>query len=84
MSKRPAREGLEGQYRLVSPDHSIKYLHVVAHATRDQDGLLEYIAAVQDLTERRTSEEALAKARSELAKVARVTSLGVLTASIAH
>jgi signal transduction histidine kinase len=30
------------------------------------------------------SEEALAKARSELAKVARVTSLGVLTASIAH
>jgi C4-dicarboxylate-specific signal transduction histidine kinase len=30
------------------------------------------------------SEEALEKARSELAKVARVTSLGVLTASIAH
>jgi C4-dicarboxylate-specific signal transduction histidine kinase len=30
------------------------------------------------------SEEALAKARSELAKVVRVTSLGVLTASIAH
>jgi signal transduction histidine kinase len=30
------------------------------------------------------SDEALAKARSELAKVGRVTSLGVLTASIAH
>ncbi len=81
---REGRDNFEGQYRLVMPDHSIKYLHVVAHATRDQDGRLEYIAAVQDLTERRTSEEALAKARSELAKVARVTSLGVLTASIAH
>jgi len=66
------------------PDRSITYLHAVAHATRDQDGQLEYIAAVQDVTGRRMSEEALATARSKLANVARVTSLGVLTASIAH
>jgi PAS domain S-box-containing protein len=38
----------------------------------------------EDITERKLSEEALAKARSELAEVARITSLGVLTASIAH
>jgi PAS domain S-box-containing protein len=74
----------EWQYRLMMPDRSIKYLHAVAHATRDHDGQLEYIAAVQDVTARRMSEEALAKARSALAKVARVTSLGSLTASIAH
>ncbi len=74
----------EWQYRLLMPDHSIKYLHAVAHSIRDRWGQLEYIAAVQDVTARRLSEEALAKARSELAKVARVTSLGVLTASIAH
>jgi signal transduction histidine kinase len=78
------RDDFERQYRLVMPDHSMKYLHAVAHATRNHDGQLEYIAAVQDQTARRTSEEALAKARSELAKVARVTSLGVLTAAIAH
>jgi PAS domain S-box-containing protein len=81
---RDGRDDFEQQYRLVMPDHSIRYLHAVAHATWDQDGQLEYIAAVQDLTARRRSEDALAKARSELAKVARVTSLGVLTASIAH
>jgi PAS domain S-box-containing protein len=82
-----ARDGIddfEWQYRLQMPDGSVKYLHAVAHATRDQDGQLEYIAAVQDVTARRLSEEALAKARSDLAKVTRVTSLGVLTASIAH
>jgi PAS domain S-box-containing protein len=82
-----ARHGMksfEWQYRLLMPDGSIKYLHAIAHATRDQEGQLEYIAAVQDVTARRLSEEALEKARSELAKVARVTSLGVLTASIAH
>ena len=81
-----ARAGhdFEWQYRLMMPDLSIKYLHAVAHAIRRQDGQLEYIAAVQDVTERRMSDEALARARSELAKVARDTSLGVLTASIAH
>ena len=76
--------GFEWQYRLMMPDHSIKYLHAVARVIRDQDGQLEYIAAVQDVTTSRTSEEALDRARSELAKVARATTLGVLTASIAH
>ena len=42
------------------------------------------MAISEDVTQRKLSEEALAKARSELAKVARITSLGVLTASIAH
>jgi signal transduction histidine kinase len=74
----------EWQYRLLMPDHSIKYLHAVAHAIQDEDGQLEYIAAVQDVTARRLSEEALDKARAQLTHVARVMSLGVLTASIAH
>jgi PAS domain S-box-containing protein len=70
--------------RLQMPDHSVKYVHLVAHGTRDQDGRLEYIGAVQDVTERRLAEEALNKARSDLAHVARITTLGALTASIAH
>jgi PAS domain S-box-containing protein len=74
----------EWQYRLLMPDLSIKYLHAVAHAIQDDDGQLEYIAAVQDVTARRLSEEALDKARAQLTHVARVMSLGVLTASIAH
>ena len=40
--------------------------------------------AVQDVTARRLAEEARDKARSELARVARVISLGTLAASIAH
>jgi PAS domain S-box-containing protein len=74
----------EWQYRLRMPDQSIKYLQAVARATRDRDGRLEYIAAIQDVTARRLSEEARDKARSELAHVARVMSLGTLAASIAH
>jgi C4-dicarboxylate-specific signal transduction histidine kinase len=74
----------EREFRLQMPDRSVKYVHTVAHGNRDQNGRLECIGAVQDVTERRLSEAALAKVRSELAHVARVTSLGALTASIAH
>ena len=74
----------EWQFRLLMPDNSIKYMHAVAHATRDQNGQLEYIASVQDVTARRLAEEARDKARAELAHVARVMTLGTLTASIAH
>ena len=77
-------DSFEWQYRLLMPDRSIKYMHAVAHAIRDHEGQVEYIAAVQDVTARRISEEALDKARAELAHVARVMSLGELTASITH
>ncbi len=81
---RNGSEDFEWQYRLLMPDQSIKYMHAVAQATRDPDGQLEYIAAVRDVTARRLADEALDRARSELAHVARVMSMGALTASIAH
>ena len=83
--ERSRREGSDVQLeiRLQMPDRTVKYVHVVAHRREDSEQL-EYIGAVQDVTRRRRSEEALANVRSELAHVARVTSLGALTASIAH
>jgi PAS domain S-box-containing protein len=83
---RARRDGndLEFEQRLQTSDNSMKYLHVVARAAPDQNGQLEYIGAVQDVTERRLSEHALEKVRSELAHVSRVSTLGALTASIAH
>jgi PAS domain S-box-containing protein len=72
------------EHRLLLPDGSVKHLHLIAHGTPDQNGHMEYIGAVQEITERRVSEEALSKIRSELAHMARVTGLGALTASIAH
>jgi signal transduction histidine kinase len=75
---------VEWQYRLLMPNGSIKFMQAVAHATQDRDGQLEFIAAVQDVTASRLSQEALDKARAELAHAARVMSFGALTASIAH
>jgi signal transduction histidine kinase len=80
---RRERSDIQLELRLQMPDRSVRHVHVVAHRGRDCTPL-EYIGAVQDVTQRRLSEEALAKQRSELSHVARVMSLGVLTASIAH
>jgi len=77
-------DDFEYEHRIVMPDGSVKYLHLIAHHARGNHRGPEYIGAVQDVTQRHMSEEALSKARSELAHVSRVMSLGALTASIAH
>ena len=46
--------------------------------------LTEFIGVAMDTTERKRSEEALKKTEAELDRVARVTTMGELTASIAH
>jgi PAS domain S-box-containing protein len=79
-----AGKDFEYEHRLQLPDNRVKYLHLMAHGTRTSAGQFEYIGAVQDVTERRLSEEVLSKLRSELAHMSRITSLGALTASIAH
>jgi PAS domain S-box-containing protein len=83
---RAARVGkdLDYEHRLLMPDGSVKYVHVVAHAVRSEAGQLEFIGAVVDVTATKQAEEKLHKAQTELAHVTRVTTLGELTASIAH
>jgi PAS domain S-box-containing protein len=75
---------LDYEHRLLMPDGSVKYVHVVAHAVRDQADQLEFVGAVVDITATKQAEEKLHTARMELAHVTRVATLGELTASIAH
>jgi PAS domain S-box-containing protein len=73
------------EHRLLLPDGSVRYLHVVAHALeKAESGDLEFVGAVMDVTERKRAEEALHRTQAELAHVSRVTTLGELIASIAH
>jgi C4-dicarboxylate-specific signal transduction histidine kinase len=57
---------------------------VLLGAATFNDGRDQGVAFVLDLTERRQSEEALRQAQAELARVTRLTTMGELTASIAH
>jgi PAS domain S-box-containing protein len=66
----------EHEYRLVMPDGSIKYVHVVAHASNDESGSIEFVGAVMDITERMRAEEALRRSESHLAEAQRLTHTG--------
>src|ERR1017187_3167877 len=79
------------EHRLLMPDGSVKYVHVVAHGERGESGELEFVGALMDVTavkeaegKIKLAEEALRQAQAELAHVNRVTTMGELTASLAH
>jgi PAS domain S-box-containing protein len=79
------------EHRLLMPDGSVKYVHVVAHGVRGDSGELEFVGALMDITavkeaegKIRLAEEALRQAQADLAHVNRVTTMGELTASLAH
>ena len=69
----------------VRKDGSRFWASVVITALHDQQGrLVGFSKITRDLTERKQTEQALQKAMSELAHMARVTTMGELAASIAH
>jgi PAS domain S-box-containing protein len=72
------------EHRLQMPDGFVKYVRVAGRPSKGKSGSFEFMGLVSDITERKLGEEALQKAHAELAHVTRVTTLGELTASIAH
>ena len=76
--------GIDIQHRLLMPDGSLKHIHAVAHVVPNEGSQLEFNGAVMDITAAKQAEEELHKTRAELAHVARVTTVGELSASIAH
>ena len=77
-------ENVNFAFRIVTPSGEVKHVRGVAHVVERVEGRPMFVGALQDVTESRVAEEALDRTRSELARVARVTSLGTLAASIAH
>jgi PAS domain S-box-containing protein len=71
-------------FRIVTSRGAVKHVRGVAHVIEQIEGRPMFVGALQDVTESMVAEEALNRARSELAHVARVTTLSTLTASIAH
>ena len=59
--ERASQDGkdFELEYRLVMPDGSVTYVHVVAHAVSDESGSIEFVGAVMDVTGRKQAEAEL-------------------------
>jgi len=73
------------EHPVITPDGRPGWQQWVDSVVIDDHGDVKELQAVGwDVTERKQAEEALHEAREQLARVARASSLGELTASIAH
>jgi PAS domain S-box-containing protein len=71
-------------FRILTCRGAVKHVRGMARIMMQNADQPLFIGALQDITDSKVAEEALNKARSELADVARITTLNTLTASIAH
>ena len=86
----PSRAGtdFDANFRIVLPDGTTKYVYGTGHPVFNTSGDLDgFFGTVMDITERKRAEEErerLREAQADLARVNRVTTMGELTASLAH
>jgi signal transduction histidine kinase len=90
MAETSSREGkdFEAHFRVVLPDGTTKYVYGVAHPVFKPSGDVgEFVGILMDVTERRRADEErerLRQVEADLAHVSRITTMGELTASVAH
>jgi PAS domain S-box-containing protein len=80
------------EFRIMLPDGEVRHIQALAHPVLSANGeIAEYVGTHVDVTERKRAEaeqkrvaEALRQAQADLARVSRVTTMGELTASLAH
>ena len=76
------RTEFEMAFRIVLPDGSIKHIESLVHPVHTESGA-EFVGAMADVTARRLAEEALGKARAQLARFTRLITMGERAVSIA-
>src|SRR5207253_3287373 len=75
----------EVEFRILLPDGTVKHIHTVGHPVLSASGdLVQFVGSSMDISASKRAEEALRQAQADLARVNRVTTMGELTASLAH
>jgi PAS domain S-box-containing protein len=75
----------EVEFRILLPDGSVRHIHTVGHPILNASGnVAQFVGSSTDITQRKLGEAALRQAQVDLAHVSRVTTMGELTASLAH
>ena len=82
------KKDFEFDYRIVHPGGEIRDARSVGHPVFSPSGeFVEYVGTIIDVTERKQAEkerERLREAQTDLAHASRMTTMGELTASLAH
>jgi PAS domain S-box-containing protein len=78
----------EGEHRILLPDGTVRYTHTFGHPVLNASGdVVQFVGTIFDVTERKQAErerERLRQVQADLAHINRATTMGELTASLAH
>jgi PAS domain S-box-containing protein len=69
-------EGCHVECRLLLPDDSVKHVRIVAHASKNESGIIEFIGAVMDVTATKKAEEKLRRSEAYLAEAQKLSHTG--------
>jgi len=76
------------EFRTVKPDGTVKHIHGIGHPVLSPSGdLVQVVGTMVDVTERKCADDARERLRqleADLAHINRVSTMGELTASLAH
>jgi PAS domain S-box-containing protein len=75
---RASREGkaCDIECRLLLPDDSVKHVHIVAHPSKNESGIIQFIGAVMDVTATKQAEEKLRRSEAYLAEAQKLSHTG--------
>jgi PAS domain S-box-containing protein len=75
---RASREGkaCDIECRLLLPDDSVKHVHIVAHASKNESGIIQFIGAVMDVTAAKQAKENLRRSEAYLAEGQNISHTG--------
>ncbi|WP_380180989.1 ATP-binding protein [Kalamiella sp. sgz302252] len=75
---------MQAEFRIIRDDGECRYIKGIGEPNDNWPEVAEYFGTLTDVTAQRHSENAVRIAQAELARVARATTVGQLTSSIAH
>lgn len=75
---------MQAEFRIIRDDGVCRYIKGIGEPNENWPEVAEYFGTLTDITAQRQAEDAVRIAQVELARVARATTVGQLTSSIAH
>ena len=73
------------EYRIVLEDGTLRHLHHIAQAFRDESGrTVQHVGTIHDITDRRRAEDEARQLQDRLTHFSRLSTMGEMAAGLAH